>query len=308
MFMRKLALLAKIETVYGTDSTPTGAANSILARNVNINPLELEEEDRNIQQPYLGNSGKIVTSFSGGIDFEVEIAGAGAAGTVPKYGPLLRGCSFAEAITAGVKVAYTLVSSGFESLVMYYNLDGARHIFTGSRGSVEMGLNAKGIPVYKFAFKGIFNQVIDAALPTAVYTGFVTPLAVGKVNTPTFTLHAYAAVMKALSINVANQVVYRNLVNYEGVDNVDRQPVGSVEIESTLAATKAWFAIAKDKTPGALNLVHGITAGNIVQIQAPNVLLSQPKYSDVDGIVMLTANLELMPTAAGNDELTIEVR
>lgn len=308
MFMRKMALLAKIEAAYGVDSTPTGAANSILARNVNISPLEVEEEERNIQQPYLGNSGKIVTSFYGKIDFEVELAGSGAAGTPPKCGPLLRSCSLAEAITVAMKVLYTPVSAGFESVVLYFHLDGVLHVFTGSRGTVQKMLNAKAIPVFKFSYTGLFNAVTDVALPTAVYTGFVTPLAVNKANTPTFTLHGYAAVLKSLTLDMANEIQYRNLVNYEGVDNVDRQPGGSVEFESTLMATKNWFAIAKDKTAGALNIIHGVTAGNIVQIQAPNVLLSQPKYSEDAGVVMISAGLELQPSTAGNDEISIEFR
>ncbi len=308
MFFRKMALLAKIEAAYGVDSTPTGAANSILARNVNISPLEVEEEDRPIQQPYLGNSGKIVTAFHGKLDFEVEVAGSGAAGTAPKYGPLLRGCSLAEVITAMTKVVYTPVSTGFESLVLYFNIDGVLHIFTGSRGSWSAGFNAKGVPVWKFTFMGLFNAVTDVALPTAVYTGFVTPLAVNKANTPTFTLHGYAAVMQSLTLDMANDVKYRNLVNYEGVDNVDRSPNGSAEFESTLMATKNWFNLAKDRTPGALNLVHGTTAGNIVQIQAPAVVLSQPKYSEKDGIVMLSTSLDFQPSGAGNDEFSIEIR
>lgn len=308
MFMRKMALLAKMEAAYSVDPIPTGAANSILARNVNISPLEVEEEDRAIQQPYLGNSGKIVTSFFGKIDFEVEIAGSGAAGTVPKYGPLLRSCSFAEAITPATKVVYTPVSTGFESVTMYFHLDRVLHIFTGTRGTVQMQLNAKSIPIFKFSYTGLFNAVTDVVLPAAVYTGFVTPLAVNKANTPTFALHGIAAVMKGLTLDIANEVVYRNLVNYEGVDNVDRQPGGSVEFEATDMATKNWFTVTKDKTPGAINLVHGSVAGNIIQIQAPNVLVGTPKYGDDSGVVMLTANLELMPSGAGNDELSIEVR
>ena len=307
MFFRKLALLAKIETTYATDAVPTGAANAILARNVNVTPLEVEEEVRDIYQPYLGNLGSIVTAFYGKIDYEVEIAGAGAAGTAPKYGPLLRSCGLAEVISAGVSATYTPVSSGFEAVSKHFYLDGVLHKFLGTRGSVSAGFSAKSVPMWKFSYVGLFQPVTDAALPTATYTGFVTPLAVSKANTPTFTIHGIAAVMKSLSLDLANEVKYRNLVNYEGVDNVDRKPGGSLEIESNLMAVKNWFDIARNKTAGARNIIHGTTAGNIVQIQAPSVQINQPRYQEADGIVMLNAGLTLQPSS-GNDEISIVVK
>lgn len=308
MFIRKMALLAKIETAYSVDAVPTGALNAMLASNVNINPLEVEQQERAYLQPYLGNSGKVVTSFYGKIDFEIEMAGAGAAGTVPAYGALLRACSLAEVISAGTKVTYTPVSNGFESVSLYYFLDGVLHRLLGVRGSVQAVMNAKSIPVWKFSFTGLFQAVTDVALPTPVYTGFILPLAVNKANTPTFTLHGYAAAMSALTLDMANDVKYRNLVNHESVMNVDRSPNGSTTFETTLVATKDWFSLAKDQTPGALNIVHGITAGNIIQIQAPNVQINSPRYEDQEGVAMLAASLTLMPSTSGNDEISIEIK
>lgn len=307
MLFRKLALLAKIETTYNTDAAPTGAANAILARNVVVTPMEAQTEERGQQQPYLGHAGEVMVAFWGKIEFEVEVAGSGTAGTAPKVGPLLRGCSLAEVISAGVSVTYSPISSGFESVSLYFYLDGVLHKFTGSRGTPSTNFTSRSIPQLKFAFTGIFQPVTDAALPTAVYTGFTTPLAVNKVNTPTFTVHTYSAVCQAVSLDMANDVQYRNLINYEGVDNVDRAPVGEMTIESTLMATKNWFDIAKTMTTGALNLVHGTTAGNIVQVQAPAVQIMNPKYSEASGIVMLSAGLKYRPVS-GNDEFSIQFR
>ncbi|NTT88503.1 hypothetical protein HS053_21670, partial [Tabrizicola sp. SY72] len=45
-FWRLQALLAKIETVYGTDPTPTGAANAILAEDVRVMPMEGQDVTR----------------------------------------------------------------------------------------------------------------------------------------------------------------------------------------------------------------------------------------------------------------------
>ena len=37
--IRNTAILAKIETAYGVDAAPTGAANALLVSNLSINPL-----------------------------------------------------------------------------------------------------------------------------------------------------------------------------------------------------------------------------------------------------------------------------
>ena len=39
-YIRQTVILAKIETVSGTDAVPTGAANALLISNMNITPLE----------------------------------------------------------------------------------------------------------------------------------------------------------------------------------------------------------------------------------------------------------------------------
>ena len=46
LLKRKAAILAKTESVYGTDPTPTGVANAILVSDVTINPMEMKTVDR----------------------------------------------------------------------------------------------------------------------------------------------------------------------------------------------------------------------------------------------------------------------
>lgn len=303
---RKQALLAKIETTYGVDSVPTGAANAMLVRALSATPMQLEAEARALYLPYLGNDEDIVAAFYGMLDFEVEVAGAGALGTAPKYGPLLRGCALAEVVTAGVKVSYTPVSAGFESLSLYFHLDGLLHKMLGARGDVELQLNAKSVPVFKFKFMGLFIPVTDTVLPTAVYTGFVKPLAVNKANT-TYAVHAISTPMTKLSVALKNDVKYRNLVGYEGVDIVDRAPTGDVEFEATLMATKNWFNVARDVVTDVMSVTHGTVAGNTVFVTAPKTQITSPKYGQTDGISMLNTGLKFLPNL-GNDELLIEVR
>lgn len=259
---------------------------------------------------YLGSSENLTAAFRGMCEFEVELAGSGAAGTAPKYGPLLLACGFTETINAGTDATYAFNSNvdTMDSVTLYMNLDGILHKFTGGRGNADINLEAKQIPVIKFSFTGLFQTVIDSAAPTPDYSSFQKPLVVNSVNTPTFTLHGFAAPMQSLSVDCGNQIVHRSLVGSDKILRTDRQVTGATSIEANTVAGKDWWTIVKNNTLGALALTHGITAGNIVQLNSARVQLIAPEYSDSDGVAMLDFDLAFIPSSAGNDELSIVVK
>jgi hypothetical protein len=303
---RKRVILAKIETTYGTDPTPTGAANAILVRNLNLNPLEADYADRALIRPYLGRSEQIPTGSRVMVDFEVELQASGTAGTAPGWGVLMRGCAHSETTSAGVSVTYAPISTAMESVTIYFNVDGVLHKLTGARGTVDLSMKVKDIPTLKFTFTGLFNAVSDATLPTPVYTAFKTPLAVTNVNTTPFTLHGISAVMAELSLSMGGNIVHRTLVGgSEQVLITDRQPQGSISIEANTMAVKNWFSTIGAATLGALDITHGTAAGFKCRLQAPNVQLTSPGYSDLDGIQMLGMTMNFVPGSSGNDEYSL---
>lgn len=97
---RKRVVLAKIESSYGTDPTPTGLANAILLRNLSVTPQEADFVGRDLLRPYMGNSEQLPVGIRALIDFEVEMVGGGTAGVAPGFGPLLRACGLGETLTA----------------------------------------------------------------------------------------------------------------------------------------------------------------------------------------------------------------
>lgn len=305
---QRSVLLGKIEAIYGTDPTPTGAANAVLISDLNVTPLEQDTESRNLIRPFLGSSQAIPVANRSMVEFSVEVAGAGAAGTVPAYGFLLRACGMAEVVTAATKVEYSPVSAAFESATFYCVYDGVQHKLTGARGTFSVELDAKKIPHFKFKFTGLFNPVTDVSMPTAVFTAWQQPVAVLTGQTSAFTLHGFAGgVLQSLSIDLANTITHRMLVGFEGVSLTDRQPTGKVVMEAVSVATKDWWTAAKNATSGAFSIQHGITVGNIVVLDAPAVQISKPSYSTQDKIRMLNADLVFNPSA-GNDELKITVK
>jgi len=306
-FKRKV-LLAKIEGTYAVDSVPVAATDAVLVRNLRVRPLRLGYERRELAKTFYANEGDIVTGQWSEIEFDLEIAGAGTAvDTVAKYGPLLRGCGIAQTVNAAVSVQYDPVSSGEESLSIYFQIDGRQHKLLGCRGSrFGFTIRAGAVPYYHFSFIGLHVQPTDAALTPGTFTGFQKPLSVNNANTTPFTLHTFAGKLREFTFDAGLQTAYRNLVGSESVVITGRTPTGSITLESELVATKDWWTIVKAMTAGALTLTHGTVAANKVKFDAPNAQLTEPDDSgEEDGVSMLTMGLNFIPGAGGNDEFRI---
>lgn len=306
--MKRRAVLAKIETTYGTDAAPTGAANAILCRSVSVTPLAGDDIARELIRDYYGNAQQIAGEKHVELELEVELAGGGAAGTAPAWGPLLRACGFAETIDAGVDVQYNPISDDEESISVYVHRDGVLHKFSGGRGSVSLGLSTNQIPVLKFKFLGLLGTITNTALPTADYTAFVAPLPVTTTNTTGFSLHGVALSFSQLDIDMAVETVKHQVVGpASSILVVDRKPSGTVVVQEPALATLDLYTKARDASLGALALTHGTTAGNIIEFAAPKVGTGSPTEQDLNGVQMLSLPLTINPDT-GNDELVITVR
>lgn len=302
---RKLAILAKIETVYGTNSVPA-AINAIIGKNVSFTPIEAEEVSRDLLLPYLGNQGVILTGKHARLEFDVELAGTGAAGTAPKYGVLLRACGFAETLDAGVSATYSIVEDTVESDTLFFEVDGVRHIMLGARGNMSMNIAPKAIPSFRFSVTGLLGTITDQALTAVTMAGWTTPVEASSANT-TLSLHGWSSVAESLSVDLGNTVTPRFLIGSESVIISDRKTTGQAVVEATSLATIDWFARALDRTRGVLALVHGTAAGNIVEVNGPAMEVGKPTQGQTDGILNYTLPLSFCPVA-GRDELSIVVK
>jgi hypothetical protein len=302
---RKLAMLHKLEATYGTDAAPL-AANGIVATNITFTPYQAEEVSRDLFLPYMGNQGVVLAAVHGRIEFDVEIAGAGAAGTMPRYGSLLRACGMSETVTAATSVEYEIIEDAVESGTLYFNSDGVQHVFLGSQCNVAMTFTPKQIPKYRFSVVGLLGEIEDAAMPAVTMAGWITPLIVNKANT-TLQLHGGGSVAESLSVDLGNTLTPRFLIGDERIMISDRKSTGSAVVEARHLAEINYFQRALDRTRDDLSLVHGTVAGNIVEVTAPAVELGSPTQGQTDGIINYTIPLSLCPVA-GMDELKITVR
>lgn len=304
--MKNLVLLAKQEVTTGVDPVPTPEANAILVRGFTPQLINAEFVERNLIKGTKGNFGSLAVGVHRSFEFEVELAGSGAAGTAPKWAPLLMACGFNETLVASTTATYAPISTGDTTVTMYGYLDGLLFKMTAAKGTVSFELNAKQIPVMKFKFIGEYSTPTDATFPSGiVFTGFQKPLTVSKINTPTFTIHGLAAVCNALSFDVANNLVYRDLIGASGPFSSDRKPTGSCTIEVPAVAAANFADLTRLGTEAALQVVHGTTAGNIIQVDMPKVQFnSAPAISNDNEIAMLGLGFNINPNA-GNDELII---
>jgi hypothetical protein len=271
----------------------------------------------------LAAAASATNDFYTGMSIEItDGTGAGQKGEIIAYDGTTKIATIAKAwavapdvtsqYSIGANVMY-LPTSNFgidvanTSASIYFNLDGVRHVLLGARGNPAPGISAKGIPVIKWKFTGLLGTIGDQPLPTADFTGWQDPATVSTENTTDLNLLGYTgAVLAKFDFDMGNQIVYRQLVGAESVLITDRDPKGTVSIEATKIADKDWFAMAKNAQTGPICIKHGQTPGNIVGITAPKALITDPKYSESDGVAMLDFGLEFVPFGAGgNDEIRI---
>ena len=302
---RKRLILVKKEVTYGTDVTPVGT-DALLVRNLDITPIEADLVSRDLIRPYLGNSPQLLANSRVGITFQVELAGSGTAGTAPRFGAILQACGMVEAIVATTSVTYVPTSASFSSATIYFNNDGILHKATGCRGTFTLNAAVGEIPTIDFTMTGVYNAPTDTAAPSVTYSTQASPLVFKQGNTSAFQFFSYAGCLQSVSFDIANSIVYRELVGCtKEVLITDRKPAGTVMIEAPTLATKDYFGIAQTETTGNLTFLHGTTAGNRVTLTAAQCDIANPSYGDQDGIQMLNIPFIAVPTTTGNDEVTL---
>lgn len=242
---------------------------------------------------------------SGHVGMIVDYVGSTKIATVqPVTTTFVPGASSGYSIAANV--GYKPVSSSFESATIYFNNDGVLHKATGCRGTFSLNCTVGQIPTINFTMTGLYNAPTDTAAPAVTYSNQATPQIFKAGNTNAFSILDYSACLMSCSFDIANEIVYRELVGCtRAVNIVNRAPSGEAMIEAPTIAQKDFFSIANNDTTGRVNLLHGSNAGNRVGLLASVVDIANPTYSDSDGIQMLNLPYVAIPTSAGNDEVNL---
>lgn len=315
---RNVFVLAKIETTSGTDAVPTGAANAILpVGDVKITAIEADRVPRNVKRGYFGSSGSFVGSTWMKIEFATEKAGSGAAGTAPAWGPLLRACGWAEAITASTRVDYTPISTALETLSLYAYSDGLQFKCIGACGDLSGATVINGVPVYNWTFYAPYLAPTAVANPTPTLTAWKDPILANDANTSDLVIGGtYSAgaisggtsyVSGGIEWSLGNTVSKTELIGAKRSVITDRNITGTIKtLDLTAAQEITMLALIPAATASSIGMLHGTTAGYKVLEFFPHARLLGHAYQDVDGIITSDFQFEA-PPASGNDDARIVV-
>ena len=303
---RKRSILAKAESSYGSDPTPTGSANYVQVIDLNIEPIVSDEVSRDLIRPYMGNYEVIPANTRVNVTFDVEMSGSGSAGTAPKYGAILKACGLSETVVSSTSVTYAPVTTPSDSVTLFVNYDGIRHKVTGARGTFSLNCEVNNIPRISFSLTGIFNAPTDTALPTVTVSNQASPLIFKNGSTSNFAIFGFAAALQSWNLDFNNEVIYRELVG--GTKEVlitDRRPSGTAVIESVALSAHNFFTDYTGTSTGTNTWLHGTVAGNKITVSCPQTDLGQPTYEESDGITMLNLPFMATPTSSGNTEFSL---
>lgn len=306
MLTRKQIVLAKIETTYGTDPTPDGSSVVRTTSDLTWVPYAGATQTRDRLHDTFGADAEVNVGPNASLQFPVPLAGSGAAGTAPSFGPLLRACGMSETLNAGIDVTYQPVSEGMESVALYYFMDGVRQVMLGARGTVVLNMNAGEFPTAQFTFTSLYNRPTAQPSPATTLGNQADEIPVNKQNT-TGSVHGFAACMAGMSLDVGNTVTYRNQINCQSIALTERAATGQTTIDAPDMASKDYFAALESHagiTTGAIAVTHGATAGNIVEVSGPEAQLSNMSIGDSDGIAQYQFGTRYLRDT-GDDEFTL---
>jgi len=313
-YLRNSTVLAKIETTPGTDAVPTGAANAILCGEPS-HEVNYDNKERNVLASYFGAKAQLAGVKYAKLSYPVELAGSGAAGTPPAYGPLLRACGMDQNIEATPdRVEYLPVTTGQESASQYYFRDGARYKLLYSKGNVKLSALVGEIPSLSFEFVGVDGGPA-AATPSGVDdSAFKVPFVLTDANCGQITLGCtYAAgalsggteyVSGGIELDLGQVVTHLALLGSESVSITDRASTATMQLNLTAAQEVTFAGHVEANTTMSLGLVIGTTTGNKALLYLPAVQLTSPKPTDKDGLLLMEYTLRVLPVS-GNDEVRL---
>lgn len=307
LYWPQQVLLAKIEDTEGVDAEPSGAANAIQAFDVSIRPFEGTELRRNVAKPYMGADPRYLVGNHVVVEFRVDLAGSGTAGTPPPIDPILRAIGLAPTVieeeSVPVAVEYDPVSEDHEAASLYFNLSGTNHKLLGGRGTGRLRLVKTEMPHLVCTITGLWVPPAAVALPAVDFDAYQVPLETNFANSA-LDFHGLTAVLHECELDLAQQVVYRDLAGSNSALITARDPAGRLTIDAVALGTFNPWTRAREHTRGALAFTHGSDPGEIVEIDCPAVQIGRLAYGEADNLVQWQMPLHLHPDS-GDDEIKI---
>lgn len=302
--LRIEGLLAKVETTYGTDPTPTAAADGVRGVGRIWNAFSPEWAFPNLREDTVSNSlvgvapgvpkGRIVT-----IDYTVQLMGAGAAysstATIvrPECDPLLMSCGFARThtdTTSSEAVAYDLADTGHASSTIWAYAGGKLIKVVGCRGNMTWSPQAGGLGTVQFNLQGIMvSAPTEVSTPSITYDAVVPPPAVsmGLALVPSGG-SSWTPRTQAFEVTTGHEVARLDDVNsaqgIEGFFLSATNPRLSFQARTVDLSDYPAYTLSADRTVHTIDATLGSTQYNRVKLDCElGYLMSDPPPSDDQG-------------------------
>lgn len=301
---RKAVLLAKVESTYGTDPTPSASTDAILT--IDIDPSRtFTEIARNVQIGSLTHKQSVGRERMITVNFQHELVGSGAAATAPRLGALLQACGFAETVNSPTDVTYAPSSTSLKSVTLYIYMDGLLHQVHGAVGTFKLTCAAGQPAILDFTFMGLYEDKTDTAIASPTYESTVDdiPICVSA----GLTYNSVSLVVNEVTVDMANQVSKRPSINSStaiaGFQITDRKPTATIDPEAEAVSTVDFEGDALT-TPRELTWTIGDTTGNRCVVTIPKFNITDVQYGDREQTLVETVTGLCSDGGSGDDEIT----
>jgi hypothetical protein len=325
-------LLAKIESTYGTDPTPTQSANAIPVAGRVTYSAEGDHLTRDILDGTFDPIAGDVAMLRGQMEFEIELRGnrtdglvhdisSGTVGDILDFDCLLKACDYTPTYTAetgsGVRDGYvtynpTDLADVGDSVTLWFYTGGKVHKLNGCKGTFKINAQAGRYGTIRFTFRGIYVAIADATLPSApVFVATKPPLFVKPSAADALLYAGVAPVFTKLDFDAGNRIEMRASANatggIAGFVTGGRDASGSFDPEDVLEATIPWWTDWAAGTAQTLVARCGDSSGNRWRL----TLAAQARslsHEDRNGNLIKPVQFKVVKTSLTTATLPIALR
>lgn len=291
-------LLAKEESVYGTDPTPTIIANGVRAVGRLWPQLGDEFAFPNEREDVAAGSfvepiPAIPRGHTINLDFQVELKGAGVAyatgSSVPEVDPLIVACCLARVhddTSEAETVTYSLADTGHLSCTIWAYGGGKVWKITGCRGNMIWDMVAGELGRLRFVMQGMVASITEAAQPAITYDSTESPAVISM----GLAIQGWSPNFATASVDLGNEIV--RLDDGNGADGLEGFFLG--DRKPRFRVTGRNVAIATYDAPG-------IMAARTIQTIAAT--LGSAQYNKA-GIAVVDSRILPAPTPVEDNRMT----
>lgn len=325
---RKSLVLAKTETIPGTDAAPSASTDALLLfGDGNVFQIDQKIVEKQVLRASLTNRTNLVGRALWNINPSTVLMSRGVAGYgTPWFGPLLKACAMAETSgtsTSSSSTDYKPTSSNFKTATVWEYADGLLHKAQGVMGSWKLDAKAGESPDLSFTMKGLFQTgaLSEASFPSATYPTDTKSM----VESEGLVIGAFGSsdglVVRSMSLDWANNVVERADANstkgLKGLHITSRTPKLQlvVEVEDEFSPDDPndfWSVMQAATVSNNITWSHGYGWSgsyyqSVIYFQVLSPQLVNIQYGDDNGMRTYTLDYN-MQSATDDGEFIMSFR